>query len=535
MKKKKPFVVFKIKSEKGYEQAQIYTEDLRKVLNEAKLSKTTTDVALQLEYDGKSTRITMKVSDIRKVIKQSELFVSLVPNRLSTYLVDVTKQLSDHPKLPIMGRENEIEKIWFYLSQTTRNNVFLVGPKEVGKTTLAYEIARQMSTNECPKEFYDKRLIMFRPELFDKIKHDSIYEMMVKDIMRFLAKNKEKVVLYIDKSLYMKTDELLIYMLYACLMKYHIPLITTSDEENFDNYFLADPTISKYVNEVYIEEPELEEIGPMMKYHISRLQKKYEIKISDAMINFGIFTSGLADSVSSNPGNVVNIFEKAFIEAKRKDKEEVDKQCILSCYNSYLKLYNSITEEEKKKMAYHETGHYVVAMMCPHVQDEKIAFVSILPMMDFLGVNWNYKILGKTLDYTKDYFLDKIAIYLAGRIAERLITSKDNSGASSDLSIASSIAEQMLTIYGLSESEGNKNRSYVNYNWNIKSYLISESRKEEFDKEIQQLIDEGYQIAEKIINENTELIKIIANKLVEEEILTGEQLTQICEEYNKNK
>lgn len=537
--KKNPSVIFKIpRGNNKYENVTVDAEELRQAINNVNLSKATKEekIRLELQYKGKAEYIELKLSDIRKIIKTSELCVNFVPNRLSNYLTDITQQQLAHvDKIPIVGRDNEIEKVWFYLSQKKKNNAFLVGPADVGKTTIAFEIARQMSTNECPKEFYEKRLIMFKPEVLLKIKNDSIYELIINSVMHFLVKNKEKIVLFVDKAFYMKTDEYLIFMLYSLLKKYNIPFITTSSEEDFAMYFLADTTISKYVNEVYVEEPELDEIATMIKHHIVRLQKEHGVKISDEIIKFGICTSVLSDSVSANPGNVVNIFEKAFLEAKRKEKDEVDKNCILSCYNSYLKLYNNMSPTEKKKLSYHETGHYVVAIKSKHIDDEKIAFVSILPMMDFLGINWPYKIIGKKLDYTKEYFLDYIAVYLAGRIAEKLIDPRENTGASLDLEGACTIAEQMLTVYGLSENSYSRNRSYVTEDRKIKNYLISENKKEEFDKEIQQIINEGHKIAFEIINENQDLIQVIANKLMQEEILTGEQLTQICEEYNKSK
>lgn len=536
MKEKQPFVIFKIVREGKQEDAKVYTQDLRQILKEAKLNKSVTDVELKLEYNNQAIKIPMKVSEIRKLIKQSEIaFKPIVPRKLEMYLADLTEELVHSPILPIVGREDEIEKVWFYLSQKKRNNVFLVGPTDVGKTTIAYEIARQISTNECPKEFYDRRVIMFKPERILKIKSNFAYEQMIGNIMKFLVKNRKNLIIYVDKAIYMKTDGLLITMLYNCLMKYHIPFLTTSKEEQFDNYFLGDSSLCKYVNEVYVEEPELEEVKPMIQNHILRLQKKYHIKISDEMMKFGIFTSKLSNSVSVNPGNAINIFEKAFLEAKRKEKHSVDKQSILSCYDSYLKLYNHMAEVEKKSIAYHEVGHYVVCMMCQHIKDRKIAFVSILPMMDFLGVNWSYSVLGKTLNYTKDYFLDQIGICMGGRIAEKLVTGKDSTGASADLAIANSIAENMLTVYGFAESQENKNRSYVTVDEHIKQYLISEKRKKEFDKEIQKSIDEGYQRAEEIIKQNVGLIEAIVTQLLKEEILTGEQLSQICEEYNKTK
>lgn len=534
MKNKKAFIVFELNIEGEKIPAKVYAEELRYIINN-NIEKGSKKVEIPFRVGEKTFKIPFKVAELRKMIKTAELYVNMIPSSLLKYMEDITQTFAKQQKTAIVGRDHEIEKAWFYISQKTRNNVFLVGERDVGKTTIAREIVRQIATNECPKEFYDKRVVMLKPQAILKIKSDSHYEHVVKKIIKFLYKNRNNIVLYIDKSIYMKTETFLIAMLNMCITKFNIPIITTSSIENFEEYFLDDPTLSKYLNYIAVEEPELEETQPMIKNHILRMQKQYGIKISDEMIKFGIFTSVLSESESVNPGNVINIFEKAFLEAKRKEKEELDKESILKCYNSYMKLYNNTTEENKRLIAYHETGHYVVSTLCEHIQDEKIAVVSILPMMDFLGVNCPYRILGKTFFYTKDYFIDQIAASMGGRIAEKLISSKDSTGASADLAMANSIAERMLTVYGFSENENNKNRSYVTREFNFKHYLISNKRKEEIDDEIQKLVNQGYEKAEKIINENIGLIETIVEKLLKEEILTGEQLTYICEEYNKNK
>ena len=537
MKGKKNYVQFELIIDDEKIPAKVYAEELRNILNDnsEELKKGIQNIEITFQVGEKSFNVPFKVEQLRRMIKRAELTTDIIPRPLRKYMKDITQTYANKPSASTKGRNHEIEKAWFYISQKKRNNVFLVGEKDVGKTRIALEIIRQIATNECPKEFYDKRVVKLDPELMLRIEKDYYYKYVVNQLVKFLYKNKDKILLYIDKSIFMKTDVSLIEILNLCIKNYNIPIITTSEEEDFDKYFLDDPIISKYLNYIYVEEPELEEIQPMIKNRIWKLQKEHGIKISEEMIKFGIFTSILTNSVSANPGNVINVFEKAFLEAKRKDKEEVDKKCILSCYNSYLKLYNNTSKEEKKMIAYHEVGHYIVTTMCEHVKDEKIAFVSILPMMDFLGVNWPYRILGKTLNYTKDYFLDHIAIYMGGRIAEKLVTFKDSTGASSDLAAANSLAESMITIYGLAETDTNKNRSYATENHMLKTYLISETKKEEFDKEIQNYVDEGYKRAEKIIKANVELIEVIVEQLLKEEILTGEQLTQICNDFKKSK
>lgn len=535
MKKLEGYIELTVKINGKEEKVQVSAKELKQAIKAAKLGKNAEDISLQIEMDNEEMlNIPTKMSVALSLIKCAELMVNLVPTSLNEYLTDVSQKFAKNQTMPLIGRDNEIEKIWFYLSQRTRNNVFLVGEMEVGKTALAAEIARQIATNQCPREFFEKRVIMFSPEKILKIENDFWTEMIVKKIFNFLMKNRKQIVLYVDKALYMKTDYWLIKMLNALIVAYKIPFITTCSTEDFDTYFLQDGMIAKHLNEVYIEEPELEELQPMIKNHIESFEKKYKVKIDDNMVKFGIYTSCLSESISCNPGNVISIFEKAFLETRRKGKKSVDKQSILSCYNTYLKLYSNTDEDEKRMIAYHETGHYIVSQKCLNMKDEKIAFVSILPMMDFLGVNWPYKITGKTLNYSREYYIDQIAMYLGGRIGERLITHKDTTGACSDLNAANTIAENMIMYYGLSEEESNKNRSYIN-EYGTRNHLISNEKKAQLDKEIQSIINEGTERAEEIIKENQELLKIIAEILLKDEILTGEQLEQICKEYEEIK
>ena len=336
---------------------------------------------------------------------------------------------------------------------------------------------------------------------------------------------------YIDNALYMKTDELLIMMLYAYVKKYNIPMIATASVEDYERYFLADPSLSKYLNDVYIEEPEYNEIAPMLENHIQLFEKKYKVKISEEMVKFAIYTSGLSESPASNPGRTVSILEKASLEARIKGKKEVDKKCILSCYNTYLKMYEKENEKSREAIAYHETGHYIVQIKSKNQNDMKIACVSILPMMDWMGVNIPYRDGQEFGLYSKEYFVDEIAIYIAGRIAEKKFTSKESSGASSDLQHANAYAKAIVMNWGFSEKEGNKNRSY-----NLEDYyLMPESKKELIDKEIQELIDAGTKRAQEIIDANEGLLEVIVKRLMVDEILTGEQLEQICKEYEEQK
>ena len=509
-------------------------EMLRNWIYNLKLQPGQETVEFDFNLDGKhysqGLNVNTELPMIKRVIKYAELLIDIVPNSLHKYLTDVTQKLSRENTSAIIGRDHEIEKSWFYLSQNTRNNVFLIGDKDVGKTAIANEIARKIAINDCPKEFYDKRVLMLDPQLLLKIESDRLYKRKVNQLLKFLEDNKN-VILFIDKVIYMKTDIELLYVLYACLKEYNIPLIVTSSEDNFEDYFYEDQSISKYINYIYVEEPELNEVKPMVRPYISELEKDYGIKISDKLIKYAIFTSRLSPSVSANPGRVINIFERAFLTAKRKDKEEVDKQCILSCYDAQIREYSKMPEKEKRATAYHETGHYIVTVKSEHRKNIKISCVSNLPMSWWLGVTMYYLDAEQYAVSSKDYFLDSIAVCLAGRIAEKKFTNLNSTGASNDLAKANDFAKAMIMDWGFSDNPLNINRQYDDTDL----FLIPESKKEIIDREIQELIDEGTKRAEAIIDENEELLKIIAEKLLVEEILTGEELEVICKDYEQSK
>lgn len=511
-----------------------YPEHLRSWINNLKIESNQQTVKFEFDYNGKHYSEDIAVVDelatIKRLVKFSELLTNIIPRSLREYLTDITQEFSQKEISSIIGREHEIDKAWFYLSQSKRNNVFLIGDKDVGKTAIANELARRIAINDCPKELYTKRVLMLNPELLLKIKSDYLYERKIDQLVNFLKENKENIILYVDKAIYMKTDIELIYILYACLKEYNIPLIVTSSEDNFDDYFYNDESISKYINYITVEEPDFNETEEIVHPYVKTLEAQYNIKISDKIIKYAIFTSELSPSVSVNPGKVINIFERAFLNAKRKNQDEVDKKCILSCYDARIKEYSKMPEEEKRATAYHEAGHYILAVKSKHRKNIKISCVSNLPMNWWNGVTMSYYDIGEYAVTSKDYFLDYIAMSLAGRIAEKKFTGLNSTGASADLKQANDIAKSMIMEWGFSDTAPNLNRQYDLLDY----YLMPEDKKKSIDTEIQELIDEGTKRATDIIEENEELLKVIAEKLFVEEILTGEELEAICKEYENS-
>ena len=161
--KKDDIIYLQVKKGDKVNNFAVRIEDLHQLILNASIKKQQ-KVVLNLTTETESYEIPIAVKELKKTLKQAELMKNIVPDNISKYLVDVTQSFSKRKiKKTLQGRNNEIEKVWFYLSQKKRNNVFLIGEKEVGKTAIANEIIRQIVTNECPKEFYDTRVLMLRP------------------------------------------------------------------------------------------------------------------------------------------------------------------------------------------------------------------------------------------------------------------------------------------------------------------------------------------------------------------------------------
>ena len=119
------------------------------------------NIQIKDESKGKTYEHHMTLDFARNLIRQSFILSNdIIPKSISEYISDFTQLIVENETLKIVGRDKEIERVWLYLSQEDRNNVFIIGDAEVGKTVLAIEIARQIANNECPKEFRKHRMLM---------------------------------------------------------------------------------------------------------------------------------------------------------------------------------------------------------------------------------------------------------------------------------------------------------------------------------------------------------------------------------------
>jgi cell division protease FtsH len=182
-----------------------------------------------------------------------------------------------------------------------------------------------------------------------------------------------------------------------------------------------------------------------------------------------------------------------------------------------------MNEQERKTVAYHESGHALVAALLPH--GEPVAKISIVPH--------SRGALGYTMQTpTEDRYLltiaelqDKIAVMLGGRAAEMTEFHTISTGASDDISRATDLARRMMVEFGMSEKLGS-----VRYVGQQLQYLggaiedssqISPETRDQIDKEVQRLITEQYERAQSLLAENHAALETLAKQLLEHETVDG--------------
>lgn len=515
------------------------TESTEEMAFNISLSRLVSELKTAIENNQKEIiftigkrNLSLETKKVKQIIREAKRQLDCkitIPKYLNKYV----SELSNLSGKKLSARDEEIEKLWTCLCSRQKSNAILVGEHGVGKTTMAMEIVRQISLNECPKQFTGYNVFQINTLELLELAGQSMfrYKYILNGLLEFIEINRNSIILYIDDLIHVKCEVGLMKCFLVFIKKYNVKIISSISYEDFQNYFINDLSSMKYLNPILLEEPDLEEIYPILKDQIDMLQKEYRVNISEKMIRFAILTGyELSSSNSANPESTLDIINFALADAKRKGQKEVLKNNILSYYYIDFKLAKKTSETEKWITAYHEAGHCLVSKMSPNIKNFKNAFVSILPIEGALGLTASYIDFGKQLTFSKEYYIDEIAFSLGGRVGEAIYTKEFSSGAQSDLESANTMAEQLVLSFGLSSIEGEQNKSYMIGNY-IKDFLLTDELRLKINKEITDIINEAYSRAEEIIKENKDLFEEIVKKLVSDGVLMGDELEEICMKY----
>ncbi len=226
-----------------------------------------------------------------------------------------------------------------------------------------------------------------------------------------------------------------------------------------------------------------------------------------------------------------NLMNEAALIAVRKEHQAICKQDVDEAFNKITvglqKKNRVILEKERELVAYHEAGHAVVSRFLKNSQ--KVKEISIIPRGSAGGYTM-YKTTEDKQFISKKELEDKMVSLLGGRVAEQLALSDISSGAVNDLERATDIARKMTLVYGMTKEIGPisfKNSEYEEIDINLFGKEISSKA----GQLIINKINEAEEQARTILQENKELLEIIAQKLIEAETISGDEFEQCVEAY----
>ena len=229
-----------------------------------------------------------------------------------------------------------------------------------------------------------------------------------------------------------------------------------------------------------------------------------------------------------------NLLNEAALLTVRRNKKAITMAEIDEATDRVLmgpaKVTKKYTDKEKKLVAYHEAGHAVMGLKLDGANE--VQKITIIPR----GHAGGYTMMTPkedTFTSTKKELLDAICGLLGGRVAEEITFKEVTTGAHDDFKKATNIARKMVTEYGMSKlgpmmlDEPSEN-TFLGRDYN-KNKNFSDIVAHEIDEEMRSIINGCYDKTKKILSENKDLLKLIADTLLEEETITKEQIDYLVE------
>ncbi len=458
---------------------------------------------------------------------------NVVPQKFFPYLYDLNPIYATVDSSVILGRDKEINRICNCFFKSKRANAVLVGEHGVGKTAIVQKLVDNVIHKRCPKEMYDFHFLALNVEAIvaDIVrKSDKVNNILAK-IVEFVS-NATNLVIVIDQIQLIQADYYLSYKFATLVRNPRVKILGISTEEEFYSYFELDKKTRSRLEVIPILEPKPNRIYPMIKKIVAGLENVHRVTIDKNIIKYIINVSSAISSELCNPELTLDIIEKSMIVARRKHRKEVTRKDVNSNFNFNYELYSKMSKEDKKITAYHEAGHFIVSKMSENIKNIKTTAITIVPAEDFLGATMFEFEPEKQESCDVQYYIDNIAVDLAGREAEIIFTNSEKhltSGAYQDLISATQTARDIVTSYGMIDNVGH-NMSYLGIEDFTNISLLSENIKNEINSAVEKLILDAENRAKEILNEHKPLLERLAKELMSNEILDESDLERICRE-----
>lgn len=289
---------------------------------------------------------------------------------------------------------------------------------------------------------------------------------------------------------------------------------------------VLDPALlrpGRFDRQVVVDRPDVKGREGIFKVHTRNIPLDKNVKLD-------VLAKGTPGLAGADIANLVN--EAALLAARKNndnvtmaDFEEAKDKVMMGMERKSL----IISDREKKTTAYHESGHVLVARMIPEA--DPVHKVTIIPRGRALGVT-TYLPMDEKHTYSKEYLEAMISYAMGGRAAEKIVFNELTTGAGNDIERATQLARKMVCEWGMSEKLGpltfGKKEEEIFLGREISQHRdYSEETAMIIDEEVKKIVNSCMERAEKILNENLEILHKLSEALLEREILDGDEIDKI--------
>ncbi|HOI93937.1 MAG TPA: ATP-dependent zinc metalloprotease FtsH [Syntrophobacter fumaroxidans] len=298
---------------------------------------------------------------------------------------------------------------------------------------------------------------------------------------------------------------------------------------------ILDPALlrpGRFDRHVAIDKPDIRGREAILRVHVKEVKLGSEVDLK----KIAGMTPGF---VGADLANLVN---EAALVAARRDRDEVTMADFQEAADRIIggleKKNRAMNPKEKEIVAYHESGHALVAMLLPNV--DPVNKVSIIPRgIAALGYTQQLPTEDRYL-MTRNELLDRLQVLLGGRVSEEIIFGDVSTGAQNDLQRATDIARSMVMEYGMSERLGpltytrDPRSAHLDLGLGPRERDYSEMIAQEIDEEITRIVEDAHEKVRATLKRERGCLEKLAKILLEKESIDGEELKQFCEEVKSH-
>lgn len=276
----------------------------------------------------------------------------------------------------------------------------------------------------------------------------------------------------------------------------------------------------RFDRQVAVDRPDRAGRAAILKVHVKGIPLA-------ANVNLDAIARGTPGMVGADLANLVN--EAALLAARRGAADTVEQQCF---WDALEKIQLGaprpliLTEADRRIVAYHEGGHALVALLLPEA--DPLNRVTIMPRGHALGVTLQLP-LDDRHNYGKRYLLTRMAVALAGRVAEELVFGEITTGAENDLEMVSAIVRQMVTRWGMDDSVGvlvQADRNEGDLGALLRPRESSEYRARQIDTAMQDITNERLAFTRRLLSSNRDKLEKLAGLLLKHESADADSIRE---------